>query len=551
MLPELQSLATLASSCPDVVLKVGEPDCNWSFNWVTRTITVNPTDLALRPPDYCRGLILHESAHAALTRFRDMVPLELYQAGIHPLLNVIEDCRIENWLQERFPGCRPWIRLYNDRILGTISDASRERLAKDPAGGFLSGLLDHWWNETSLLILHPDSQAALAQVMPHFEQAIAAFPSPAAPDATRTRQHYNAHPVSICYRAQDHDSEPSPGECVIRMLQHRAWSIIWQHIVPVFLRLLDHPDSEPTRQAIKQLAAQNAQSTQAVAASASPHNYSIEIIQHSSGRDGARGRPGDANLTLRNGDTGDYAKVLARHAALIEACAATLLRLLTADARPKRSRFHRSGHTLDLRVAMQFEADPRQYARLWQRVSLPRRPDPAFVLLVDGSGSMEGQRAEATFAALVVLREVCLRLGIPLTIIAFANDAQLIQAADAPDSPAVQARLAGLLEPSGGTEMSSALDLAAHHLNQCANRHRHLWILSDGDTHDPDDARLKLRAIRRDGVRVHGMGLGPDSNEIARLIPGSPTKLTPNQLPAVFAKLLQSQVAAKTTLARH
>ena len=330
MLPELQSLATLASSCPDVVLNVGEPDCNWSFNWVTRTITVNPTDLALRPPDYCRGLILHESAHAALTRFRDMVPLELYQAGIHPLLNVIEDCRIENWLQERFPGCRPWIRLYNDRILGSISDASRERLAKDPAGGFLSGLLDHWWNETSVLILHPDSQAALAQVMPYFEQAIAAYPSPAVPDATRTRQHYNAHPVSICYRAQDHDSEPSPGECVIRMLQHRAWSIIWQHIVPVFLRLLDHPDSEPTRQAIKQLAAHDAQSTQAVAASASQHNHSIEIIQHSSGRDGTRSQPGDANLTLGDGDTGDYAKVLARHAALIEACAATLLRLTGA-----------------------------------------------------------------------------------------------------------------------------------------------------------------------------------------------------------------------------
>ena len=157
---------------------------------------------------------------------------------------------------------------------------------------------------------------------------------------------------------------------------------------------------------------------------------------------------------------------------------------------------------------------------------------------------MRGPRAEATFAALVVLREVCLRLGSPLTIIAFASDAHLLQAADAPDSPAVQARLAGLLNPCGGTHINPALDIAIQHLNQCPNRHRHLWILSDGDTRDPDDARLKLRAIRRDGVRVHGLGLGPDSTEISDLIPGSPTNLTPNQLPAVFAKLLQSQVAA-------
>ena len=82
-------------------------------------------------------------------------------------------------------------------------------------------------------------------------------------------------------------------------------------------------------------------------------------------------------------------------------------------------------------------------------------------------------------------------------------------------------------------------------IGSSSNRHRHLWILSDGDTHDPDDTRLKLRAIRRDGVRVHGLGLGPESTEIADLIPGSPVNLTPNQLPAVLANLLQSQVAAR------
>lgn len=423
-----------------------------------------------------------------------------------------------------------------------VAIATREHLAADPAGGFLAGLLDHWWNETSVLTLHPESHAALAQVMPHFEQAIAAFPSPAVPDATRTRQHYNSHPVSICYSAQDHDSEPPPGECVIRMLQHRVWAITWQYIVPVFLRLLDHPDSEPTRQAIARHALENAQ---AVASPAGPDNESSGDTQHFQRRGAGRGNPGDANLTPGHGTPGDYARALAKHTALIEACAATLLRLLTSDARPKRSRFHRSGHALDLRVAMQFEADPRQHERLWQRVSLPRRPDPAFVLLVDGSASMAGQRAEFTFAALVVLREVCLRLGIPLTIIAFANDARLLQAAGASDSPSVQARLAGLLDPCGGTDINPALDLAAQHLNQCDNRHCHLWILSDGDTQDPEGASMKIRAIRRDDTHVYGLGLGPDSSEIARLIPGAPTNLSPAQLPAVFARLLQSRIATR------
>jgi len=537
MLPELQSLAALASSRPDVVLKTGEPGCLWSFNWATCTITANPADLALRPPDYCRGLILHESAHAALTRVGDIVPRGQQVANLHPLLNVIEDCRIENWLQQRFPGCRPWIRLYNDRVLGTPPEEAAARLANDPAGGFLAGLLDHWWNGAVRLTLRHESRTAIAEVLPYFQQAVAAFPSPEVSDATRTRKSYESHPVSICYRAPDRESEPAPEECVIRMLQHRMWAITWQHIAPVFLRLLEHPDSEPTRQFIRQLALENSRVHGA-------HGGAEDRVSAIPGPSpaGPRSIPGNGGRPLADGHRNDYSRAVARHGHLIESCADSLLRLLTADSRPKRTRFHRSGHALDLRVAMQFEADPRQHERLWVRTTLPRRPDPAFVLLVDCSGSMQGAKAEATFAALVVLREVCLRLGIPLSIIAFNNQPRLLQSCDHPDAPAVPAKLAGLLNPDGGTHLSPALDLASRILGDSPHRHRHLWILSDGDTRDPDDARRKLRTLRRGSVLIHGLGLGPESEEISTLVPGAPVNLAPAQLPDTLAHLLRARV---------
>jgi Mg-chelatase subunit ChlD len=539
MLPELTSLASLASSRGDVTLRVGEPDCNWSFNWATCTITVNPTDLALRPPDYCRGLILHESAHAALTRVAEIIPRDLYQAEIHPLLNVIEDCRIENWLQQRFPGCRPWIRLYNNRLLGRPSETNCERLAGDPAGGFLAGLLDHWWNETPQLTFHPETQSALAEVLPHFEEAIAAFPAPQVPNAAPTRKLYASHPVSLCFRSQDYESEPPPEECIIRMLQHRMWGITWQHIVPVFLRLLQHPDSEPTRRYVARLAVELFQTNSLITGS----GKAVKVVASYAVRNpSSRPSAGTARGSFQDGDRDEYSKAVATHATLIESCAAALLRVLTADSRPQRTRFHRSGHALDLRVAMQFEADPRLCDKLWQRTTLPRHPDPAFVVLMDGSGSMRGERAAATFAGLIVLREVCLRLGISLSIIAFSNEARLIQSCAEPHARGIQSKLAGLLEPSGGTDISQALELASTLLDSSPHRHRHLWILSDGETRNPETARKKLRAIGRDGVMLHGLGLGPDSIGIATLVPGAPANLSPAQLPAIFAARLHSHV---------
>jgi hypothetical protein len=59
---------------------------------------------------------------------------------------------------------------------------------------------------------------------------------------------------------------------------------------------------------------------------------------------------------------------------------------------------------------------------------------------------------------------------------------------------------------------------------------------------NPDEARRLLRSIRADGTRIHGLGLGEDSREIATLIPGSPTNLQPHQLPATFANLLRGAI---------
>ena len=532
MLSELQSLAALASSLPDITVETGEPGCPWSFNWATRIITADPADLTLRPPDYCRGLILHEAAHGAITRIGDIVPRDIMQAepGLHHLLNVVEDCRIENWLQQRFPGCRPWVRLYNDRLLATPpSPRSRLKPASDPAGGFLMGLLSQWWNETPACELHPLSLAGIAEVKPHFDQAVAAFPAPLPPDAAKVLALYAGHPVAACYRAADRDHFPSPEECVIRMTQHRMWMLTWAEIVPVFRRLLDHPDSEPTRQWM--------------AAHAASHSGSARhcgpAVSDAGTQDGGSTTPSLSDQA--------YAEALARHGALIESCAAVVLRQLIDESRPKTTRFHRSGNQLDLRVAMQFEADPRLCDRLFQRRTLPAHPDPVFIVVADESASMEGERAKATFEATVVLREVCLRLGIPLAILGFGSRTRRIQGWADQDSPEVRGKVAALLDPTAcSTRLQQALDgamgLQMRLPEDCQAR---IWILSDGQVSDPNEVRGSIMGFRMSGIPVHGIGLGPDSHGLARIIPKAAVGIRPEDLPGVFAQMLQSQIKSE------
>lgn len=527
MLSELQSLAALASSLPDITLEVGEPGCPWSFNWVTRRITADPADLTLRLPDYCRGLILHEAAHGAITRIGGIVPERLLsdEIGLHQLLNAVEDCRIENWLQLRFPGCRPWVRLYNDRLLSAHGPSARgAELVRDPAKGFLMGMLDQWWNGEATHRIHPLAVDALYEIKPYFDEAVAAFPHPLPPDAAKVIPLYDRHPVAACFQAHDKAGCLTAEERVIRMTQHRMWTLSWNHIYPVFRRLLEHPDSEETRH---WMAAQGASADQ-------PHHAGVPI-------------PGKANTDVpppKSASDQAYANAVERDGALIESCAEVILRLLMNESRPKISRFHRSGNQLDLRMAMQFEADPRLADRLFQRRTLAKHPDPAFIVLADESSSMRGPSSKATFESVVVLREVCLRLGIPLAILGFGSETRCIQDWDGKDSSQMRGKVCGLKVPKAArTLLEPALESARELANRLPGmRKTHVWILSDGAVSNVESVRLGISGFRRAGIPVYGLGLGPDSHAISQILPHAVVGIQPSDLPRVFAEMLQTQV---------
>jgi Mg-chelatase subunit ChlD len=536
---ELGGLGGLISQQPHIRLELR--DGPWSFNWKEAVITANPADLILHSKDFCRGLIVHEAGHALLTRLWHMVPPEqLSDPAVHLLLNAIEDCRIERWLQKRLPGSAPWIQTYNNTLFAELLEAKAEELEQDPAGAFLTSILCRWWYGRNPLHLPEVTRAALEEAWPHIQLAIEACPPVHCPDPVEAQRRYDAHPVKVCYHAMDYGAAPSPMELPIRMAQHEMWELVWRKILPVFRRLMEQTQS-PLGELAKQLQALR-DWLQRMSYLAQP-GHGLQAGNGSpdgQGTTGTTGGRGLASLEVLSRNERHYHEALARHHGAIESMSDALLRHLTAEVKMRWHGNHRIGQRLDMRRAMQFEADPRQCDNLWERLVRPTRPDPAFVVLADASGSMEGDRAAATFEALVMLRESCLRTGIPLSILMFSSDVHCVQDWTHPTDGDVMAKLCRLRnQPDGGTNMTLALSRANELIQELPHRHRHFWLLSDGEPDDPEGTRRELRALQSHTSTITALGLGPQTDSLRKLVPSALTNLSSAHLPHIAGRLFQ------------
>ena len=330
-------------------------------------------------------------------------------------------------------------------------------------------------------------------------------------------------------------------ELEVRMAQHEMWEIVWRKVLPVFRRLLEDTKS-PLGELAKELQAIRDLMEKARCKGWCGFKVSDPSQANKSGKRGGSQRGvfhfGDRNQR-------DYHEAVRNYHESIEQITNALLQYFTAEVKMRFRGRYRSGQRLDIRQAMQFQANPRLYDQLWQRISQPTRPDPAVVVLADASGSMMGERAHATFDVLVMLRESCLRLGLPLSILMFSSETHLVQDWNDPSSVAVLPRLHELRNnPDGGTDLAGGLKVACELLQQLPHRHRHFWLLSDGEPEDAEAAKRQLRVLKEHASSIIALGLGPDTQDLTQLVPSARTNLTPSQLPNLTKRLFAQMAKA-------
>ncbi len=548
-LEELRQLACLVAGEPDLQLVEGSAGSGWSYSHGKRRISMDGHRLRVETRDFNRGLVLHESAHAAITRLHEIVRGDYFRRrDVFSLINAMEDCRIETWLAERFPGSRRWIREYNDILIRTVLPGpGPDSDGKPTLGLFVAGLMACWWRGRENVVLPDALKPLVEEAWPAVEAICKALPeSGTSPLESNAR--YRSDPVSGLYLAADVQGPPDAWEMEIRVSQAAMWRAFSEGILPIARRLAPPSGSGRMSQEQQKLFERFLQEHHLGPGGQAGGGFSPPMGSRGWARGAGsgmslpmlqRGAASDGQDARWDPDPEAYARAVRSQESAIERLGTTVLRLLQPQTQRRWSGPHRAGTRLNLAGARRAEGDPRRFDEVWDRQSLPSRPDPLVVLLLDRSGSMEGPKMAATFEAVVLLVEVCHRLEIALGIYTFSHDCERLLDWQESLDPAVCGRIGGLPRAAnGGTRLERSLVQVHGEMAASGFTDPFLVVLSDGDLDDDENPRGVVRAMEADGIRVMGLGLGPGTEALGGHIANSRTNLEPSKVPSAFAELL-------------
>lgn len=547
-LAELERLAQLVSRMPDLVLREGEAGSGWSFNRRHRVIAMDGGRLRSESRNFNRGLVLHELAHAVLTRLSPYLQGDyLSRRDIYSAINAFEDIRIESWLMQRFVGGREWITEYNGKLLlNTVPEFQKlEWTQLPPLQAFLAAVMARWWHGADQVDIPKTLRPLVEEAWPHVERICKAIPGPCHDrgPGNRAFDEYLRSTSRGLYRLHDSIQSPDEFEMEVRLKQDEFWSVFEEGILPIIQRLAPHDlDSrQQSNRALDQalfnrwVRSQPAETLESMSPNPETAGCIVHQISGSSNCGKGDPLPWEPNL-------GTYLKSAQLQAHAIE----RLSTLIQSLFPPKRSRAwqgpRNSGIRIRIRSVPQAEANPCDTLKIWERRSPPTRSIPHVTALIDRSGSMDGARMVAAFAGCVLVSEVCHKVGIPFSLFTFSNRCEEIIGWQATLDDTQRGRMGGLPKAaSGGTNMVEALRKVGQHLMLSPHEHRVLVVLGDGDDGDHQVAAL-ARRLSQSGVHLVGLGVGPDTAAMGDCIPNALTCLQPGAIPGALATVLEQVV---------
>lgn len=446
-----QRLLTLATGLAQHAgIRVEVSDGQWAWNASSNTLVVARETIGSLGADICFGYVAHEIGHCIVSRYPYFDRSRWSAPVANMLLNSIEDPRAERYMVLRFPGVEPWLR----RLLDLGPQLSRFDHMPYLAFFGLGCVQEHHSNwqtanedlpdrvkdaltqtrrarQTYALTLPPANLVFDSGTIQRFESAIR-------PQLTEPPNPMNVREMGVLASAWDAytlackqilpvaqglheadierlarglDSDPK--------LMPLAEQLLQLPLLPVsaFVALvLKQPVAEsavPSARALR-LAERllnelwNPDKQEAMAGmvrrmlasrpSKSTHGKSVDPDWLSAGADETVTKP-------------DYESLRAAHAPAIDHLVREVEDVLQPRRHPRARSGFASGVRLDLRKAMAFDSDPRQYSGLWQRRRVPERTDLAVFLLVDLSGSMShAGKDDAATAGMVIMAETLARM---------------------------------------------------------------------------------------------------------------------------------------------
>lgn len=261
--------------------------------------------------------------------------------------------------------------------------------------------------------------------------------------------------------------------------------------------------------------------------------------------------------TLR-GDENVYEEYRRDVLPLIDALETDLREIFVARRTQKWQSGFKTGKRIDIKKRMQEKAlgISAVESRAWQKRELPSEKDYAISLLVDLSGSMQGQKIRETFKAAVVLAEVLNRLSINTEILGFNDRLYEYQPFGQDMSREVREHMGGILQevntPAARyNDDGWAVQQASERLAGQKAAEKFLFVLSDGlpeesGAHPKSQyelGKIIARIMQDTDQKLIGLGIGPGTDHVERYYPNSVANIGVREMSTKLADVIREAIA--------
>lgn len=222
----------------------------------------------------------------------------------------------------------------------------------------------------------------------------------------------------------------------------------------------------------------------------------------------------------------------------------------------------RTGKRIDIKKRIQEKAKgiPAMESKAWERRELPAEKDYAITLLADLSGSMQGEKIDETFKAVIVLAEVLNRLSIQTEILGFNDRIYEYQSFGEPMASSIRENMGGMLQEVSDTSDTGkarwnddgwALERASERLNRQKAAEKFLIVLSDGRPEESlmhpratyDLGKMVQRILSETNQKLIGLGIGPGTKHVERYYPNSLADVNIKEMAEKLADLIREVIA--------
>ncbi len=215
---------------------------------------------------------------------------------------------------------------------------------------------------------------------------------------------------------------------------------------------------------------------------------------------------------------------------------------------------YKSGKRIDLKRRIQEKAKgiSAVESEAWQKRELPQEKDYAIALLVDLSGSMQGNKINETFKGAIVLAEVLNRLSINTEILGFNDKLYVYQAFGQDMSRDVREHMGGMLQEvvtpaARWNDDGWAVEQTSQRLARQRANEKFLFVLSDGVPEEsPKHARSKyelgkiVKKVMTDtNQKLIGLGIGEGTEHVENYYPNSIANISVEEMSDQLANVIR------------